>query len=42
MISLFRDDNDLYPFMFGVGKAKLILENIDAIKQFVEENNDGN
>ncbi|MBI3194814.1 MAG: hypothetical protein HYZ34_10175 [Ignavibacteriae bacterium] len=26
-----------FPFSFGVGKAKLILENIDAIKKFVEE-----
>ena len=30
--------DDEYPFKFGVGKAKLILENIDAIKEFVEEN----
>lgn len=25
-----------FPFSFGVGKAKLILANIDAIKKFVE------
>ena len=26
------------PFSFGVKKAKLILENIEDIKKFVEEN----
>lgn len=26
------------PFSFGVTKAKLILENIEAIKKFVSEN----
>lgn len=25
-----------FPFSFGVAKAKLILENIDVIKKFVE------
>ncbi len=25
-----------FPFSFGVAKAKLILENLDAIKKFVE------
>lgn len=33
-----RDENDKYPFSFGLSKAKLILENIDEIKKFVEEN----
>lgn len=33
-----RDENDKYPFAFGLNKAKLMLENIDAIKKFVEEN----
>lgn len=32
-----RDENDQYPFSFGLGKARLILENIDEIKKFVEE-----
>jgi hypothetical protein len=32
-----RDENDQYPFSFGVSKAKLILENIDEIKKFVSE-----
>ncbi len=26
-----------FTFSFGVGKAKMILENIDAIKRFAEE-----
>lgn len=26
-----------YPFSFGVGKAKLILEHLEAIKKFVQE-----
>ena len=32
-----RDENDQYPFSFGINKAKLILENIDEIKKFVSE-----
>ena len=32
-----RDENDQYPFSFGLSKAKLILENIDEIKKFVSE-----
>jgi len=27
-----------WPFQFGVAKARLILENIDAIKAFVDSN----
>ncbi len=34
-----REEDDQYPFSFGLTKAKLILENIDEIKKFVEENN---
>ena len=33
-----RDENDKYPFAFGMSKAKMILENIEEIKRFVEEN----
>jgi hypothetical protein len=33
-----RDETDKYPFSFGLTKAKLILENIEEIKKFVEEN----
>lgn len=31
-------EEDRYPFSFGVKKAKLILENFEAIKKFVEKN----
>ena len=40
LIVLMRDEDDEYPFKFGVGKAKLIVENIDAIKRFIEENDE--
>ncbi len=33
-----RDENDKYPFAFGLSKARLMLENIEEIKRFVEEN----
>ena len=32
-----RDENDKYPFAFGLNKARLIMENLGAIKKFVEE-----
>jgi hypothetical protein len=32
-----RDENDQYPFSFGLNKAKLILDNLDEIRNFVEE-----
>jgi len=37
LIILKRDENDQYAFRFGKSKAKLIVENFDAIKQFAEE-----
>jgi len=37
ILVLKRDENDKYPFSFGKGKAKLIVENIEEIKKFVEE-----
>ncbi|MFH1201897.1 MAG: hypothetical protein V1674_03285 [Candidatus Omnitrophota bacterium] len=33
-----RDEEDKYPFSFGIAKAKMIVENIEEIKKFVEEN----
>ena len=33
-----RNETDKYPFSFGLGKARLILENIEEIKKFVNEN----
>jgi uncharacterized protein YgiM (DUF1202 family) len=38
MIILKKDENDKYPFQFGVGKAKLIMQYVDAIEAFVNEN----
>ncbi len=38
LIVIKRSEEDMYPFSFGVSKAKLILENIEEIKKFVEEN----
>lgn len=38
LIILKRHEDDQYPFRFGLGKAKLILEHIEDIKHFVEEN----
>lgn len=38
MIVLKNDEEDKFPFQFGVKKAKLVVENIDAIKAFVEKN----
>ncbi len=35
-ISLMKSEDDSYPFTFGIGKAKLILENLDEIKKFAE------
>ena len=35
-----RDENDKYPFTFGLTKARLILDNIDEIKKFVAENSE--
>ena len=39
VIILKRSEDDKYPMSFGLSKAKLILENVDEIKAFVEENN---
>lgn len=37
MIILKKNDTDTFPFQFGRGKAKLIVENYEAIKKFAEE-----
>ena len=37
IIILKRDENDRYPFSFGKAKARLIVENMEAIKTFAEE-----
>ena len=33
-----RSEDDKYPFSFGLSKARLILENLEEIKRFVEDN----
>jgi hypothetical protein len=38
LIVLKRGEDDKFPFSFGISKAKLILEHIEEIKKFVEEN----
>lgn len=37
LIILKRTEQDTFPFQFGKGKAKLIVENFEAIKKFSEE-----
>ncbi|MFC1560106.1 hypothetical protein ACFLZ2_02525 [Candidatus Margulisiibacteriota bacterium] len=32
-----QDENDKFPFSFGLGKARKIVECIDDIKKFVED-----
>lgn len=38
MLVIRSTPEDKFPFQFGVKKARLILENIEAIKKFVEKN----
>lgn len=38
ILILKRDEEDKFPFSFGMTKAKLIVDNIEEIKKFVEEN----
>jgi len=37
VMAIKRDQNDNYPFRFGLRKAQLIIENIDEIKKFVNK-----
>ena len=37
MIVLSQGPEDKFPFQFGIKKAKLILENFEDIRQFVEK-----
>ncbi|MEK7096645.1 MAG: hypothetical protein AAB881_01715 [Patescibacteria group bacterium] len=37
MIVLKASEEDKFPFQFGVKKAKLVVENIEEIKKFVEK-----
>lgn len=38
VLVLKRNEEDKYPFSFGLSKARLIIEAIEAIKKFVAEN----
>jgi hypothetical protein len=38
VLILKRAEDDKYPFAFGMAKARLILENLEEIKRFVEDN----
>lgn len=37
MIVLAQGPDDKYPFQFGLRKAQLVVENIEAIKAFVKK-----
>ena len=37
MIVIKNSEDDQYPFQFGVKKAKMVIENIEEIKKFVEK-----
>lgn len=37
VLILKRNENDKYPFSFGLSKARLIIEGYEDIKKFVEE-----
>ena len=37
ILVLRRTEEDKFPFSFGLGKARLIVEYIDEIKKFVAE-----
>ncbi|MCX5784319.1 MAG: hypothetical protein NTX59_01375 [Elusimicrobia bacterium] len=38
VLVLKRNENDKYPFSFGLSKARLVIEAIEDIKKFVAEN----
>ncbi len=38
ILVLKRSEDEKFPFSFGLSKAKMILENIEEIKKFVDEN----
>jgi len=37
MLVLKRSEDEKFPFSFGVGKAKMILDNLDEIRAFVKD-----
>lgn len=40
MLILKRNNEDRYPFQFGLSKAKLIVDAIEQIKAWVKKNED--
>ena len=40
IIVLKNKEDDKFPFQFGLGKAKMIVANYEAIKNFVEDNDE--
>ena len=38
VLILKRNADDKFPFSFGLGKARLVIDNFEEIKKFVEEN----
>ena len=40
VLILKRSEEDKFPFAFGLGKARLIMENIEEIKKFIEDNSE--
>ncbi len=41
MLVLSQGPEDRFPFQFGLKKARMILENLDAIRAFVEKHDKG-
>lgn len=37
VLTMKKDELDKYPFSFGYAKAKMMLENVEAIKSFVQD-----
>ena len=38
LFQIYRTPEDMYPFQMGVRKAQLVLDHIDELKKFVEDN----
>ena len=38
VLVLKRSEDEKFPFSFGVSKAKMILDHLEEIRKFVEEN----
>ena len=41
-ITLKKSSTDKYGFTFGLAKAKLILDNLEAVRKFVTDNEQSN